>query len=125
MIYMDKKQIELLEKLEHGMVYQFHVGCGLDDEIRYLIDKKLCTARVDIADDLYMLTQDGIHLLASEKENAQKVAEEIANKKAEKNTEFRFQLFNSILGAVVGSMATLFVEHFFEIIHFINSILQS
>lgn len=53
------------------------------------------------------------------------MAEEIANKKAEKNTEFRFQLFNSILGAVVGSMATLFIEHFSEIIHFINSTLQS
>lgn len=48
--------------------------------------------------------------------------QESAEKKAEKSKDRNFQLINTLLGAVVGSLVTLLVEHFPQIIRFLCSL---
>lgn len=57
------------------------------------------------------------------KDVAQKYAAEEEAKRAERANR-RFQLFNTLLGAVVGSVLTLIVEHFSEILSFLDGLMH-
>lgn len=45
---------------------------------------------------------------------------ERAEQKAEKAKDRRFQIFNTLVGAVAGAIVTLLIEHFAEIISFVR-----
>ena len=47
--------------------------------------------------------------------------EERAQDHAEKRRAEKIQIVSAIIGAVVGSVLTLFVEHFFEILEFLRT----
>lgn len=55
----------------------------------------------------------------------QELRDKAASEKAEKTKDRRFQLLNTLLGAVVGALLTLFVEHFSEILAFFKGLSQS
>ncbi len=70
------------------------------------------------------LTGEGYTVLdkvrSAEEKRLYKRRQNMADKKAEKNIDRRFQLFNTLLGAVVGAVLTLLIEHLPDIIAFIN-----
>lgn len=111
---MNTKTRDLMRRLDEGMVYRFFEGGGMDDEMHDLLRRDICQAREDLAPDFYMLTQKGKDLLCAEDKNAEKVAKHAAEKKADR----RFQLANSVISAIIGSVVTLLVEHFPEITTF-------
>jgi len=57
-------------------------------------------------------------------EFADKMRHERAEKEAEKKSDRRFQTKQTLLGAVVGSILTLLVEHFSGIVSFISGLLH-
>ena len=70
------------------------------------------------------LTGEGYTVLdkvrSAEEKRLYKRRQNMADKKAEKNIDRRFQLFNTLLGAVVGAVLTLLIEHLPDIIAFIK-----
>lgn len=70
------------------------------------------------------ITDIGKEALYEFDEFTEKSRKESAAKKSEKKSDRRFQLLNTLLGAVIGSVATLFIEHFPEIAHFVWSLFQ-
>ena len=68
----------------------------------------------------YYLSDKGLAALQEQKELCDKAAEE----KSAKRTDRKFQIALSLVSAVIGSLVTLFVEHFSEILSCIHSVLQ-
>lgn len=129
---MTNEQWFMMMRLEHGMEWTWHLDQNADDILRYLISRGLCEAREDFRRNWLQLSQEGKILLqeyrensAAEKKKLEQWREEMAEKEAEKKVEHRFQLLNTLFGAVVGSLLTLFVEHFSEVLAFFERISQS
>lgn len=53
------KQINMLFRLENGMVWTWHIHPEEDNILLFLMDHNLCMAREDIAPGMLCLTQDG------------------------------------------------------------------
>lgn len=77
-------------------------GCEQLEEERA---RRATASIATIHDDLSQMNED--------------MRQERAEQKAEKSKDRHFQLFNTLLGAVVGSLVTLLVEHFREITAFV------
>lgn len=65
------------------------------------------------------ITQLGRDALEEFECSADKVRQESAEKKAEKKSDRRFQLLDTLFGAVIGSLLTLLAEHHASVINFI------
>lgn len=55
---------------------------------------------------------------------AQQMNNQHSEEKAEKAKDRRFQLINTLVGAVLGGMVTLLVEHFSGIVELVIPLLQ-
>lgn len=64
------------------------------------------------------ITQLGQDALEKFEYSANKVHQESAEKKAEKKSDRRFQLLDTLFGAVIGSLLTLLAEHHDCVINF-------
>lgn len=117
-----------------------HFGMGeyrkTRDALKDLCSRDLLCCKQGYLDtlDLFSLTAKGYELLEGEREHRAAVSiatihddlsqmnedmrQDRTEQKAEKSKDRRFQLFNTLLGAVLGSLVTLLVEHFGEIIAF-------
>ena len=102
---------------QNGYIYQpiaitMHYILGLTDKgeqyVRSLTEEAP-TAHVELT------------LSAEEHERLDKKDSE---EKAEKQRDRKYQVFSSILSAVVGSLLTLLIEHFKSILEFISSLLS-
>ena len=67
----------------------------------------------------YYLSDKGLAALQEQKELRDKAAEDATAKR----TERKFQIALSLTSAIIGSLITLFVEHFPQIVDYIRSIL--
>ena len=70
------------------------------------------------------LTDKGRLFVARHEQEQKKLREKAAENKASKQDERKFQIALSLISAVVGSLITLFVEHFAQILEFVSSVLQ-
>ena len=70
----------------------------------------------------YRLTLAGEDALAEYERRQNEMSEQRAQKCADKISDRRFQLLNSFLSAVTGSLLTLLVEHWESVIKFIRDL---
>lgn len=110
-MYSDK-QYALLEKLEDGLVWEWHMDRDADEVLRFLMNEGIITPREDLKHGLLKLTQKGSAVLSehrAELENLKKQADEKLQdkieKKAEKKREHIFQIFLTVFGFVLGVIA--------------------
>jgi len=86
---------------------------------KYIVKHRISLPDGQISEDVICsITEPGRKALEEFEEHA----DVMADKSAEKKSDRRFQILNSLLSAVVGSLLTLFVEHFSEIIQFIGNL---
>ncbi len=69
---------------------------------------------------IYVIVNLGEQALEEFEEHARQMSEERAQKKSDR----RFQILNSLLSAVAGSLLTLLVEHFLELMDFLGKFFQ-
>lgn len=72
---------------------------------------KLLSPAAGLLSSPLVLTPSGAAALSTKNDCTNQMAEEAANKKAEKKADRRFHLFNTLLGAIIGAIATLLIEH--------------
>lgn len=78
------------------------------------------TARIGITPFGTSLLSAHQEKISTEQHHAEEVAQQAAEKKAEKKSNRRFQLFDTLLGALVGAALTLLVEHFSDLLAFFH-----
>lgn len=106
-----RKHRQVLETLKEGAIWT-ELSVEQQEAVRYLEGLGLARARVDIKDDLWMLTEKGEAVwddLQARDEQAKKEADEHAKEKAEqrkeKRSERRFRILEGFLaGAVFTNM---------------------
>lgn len=140
-MYLREDQIELMERIEPGLVWKWHVDPETDSKIIHLRELDLVQAREDIKHDLLCLTESGKSVLDLERQKRREQAEQKRREEAAEavrlqerredieNAERRYRGQNKVtieaafisgsLGFVLGVVA----EHRFEIIHFFSSFL--
>lgn len=122
---MDQKLFDLMEWLESGLYWKWHVNENVDEMLRFLMENGFCEAREDIGHDLLKLTQKGKMGLelarkqAAEKAEKQSEKEAAETKRLEERKEdraaeerrYKGQNWTTILAAILGSAVTLLIEH--------------
>lgn len=96
------------------------------ETIGCVTDPKLCSVRAT-AIGVQELMQDSEKCekeKSAEQKRLQELDRQMSKEQADQKREFRFQLFNTLLGALVGAVLTLLVEHFTGIISAITSLVQ-
>ena len=73
---------------------------------------------------IHFITQKGEAKLKELEDMAQQMNNQHSEEKAEKAKDRRFQLINTLVGAVLGGMVTLLVEHFSGIVELVISLLR-
>lgn len=71
---------------------------------------------------LWELTPSGIQALNEFENSLQKLNDKITKEQAVKKADRRFNLFNTVLGAVLGALLALAAEHLSEILKFFSAI---
>lgn len=105
------EQLSYLERCASGLVWTWHKIPSEDEILRFLIDEGLISPRVDIADDLIMITQKGLQTLQEFYERS--------GKHSKKEAQRRFQNKVSVaqvLVPLVVFILGLIVEHFSNIL---------
>lgn len=75
-----------------------------------------------MSDGRYTITSTGREVLELEEQRIQEQAQKMAEEKAEKRKDRCFQLLNSLFSAAAGALLTLSVEHFPAILDFLKSL---
>ena len=103
---------QMLEKLQKGAVWT-ELTVEQQEALHYLEKLGLVGARVDIAADLWLLTEKGkavLQELQTRDDQAQKEADKQAKEKAEqkreKRSERRFRILELFLAALMGAVFT-------------------
>lgn len=73
---------------------------------------------------LWTLTPAGQKALNDFEYSAQEKADKMSNDETVKKAERKFNLFNTVLGAVLGAVITLVIQNFAEILDFFISLFQ-
>lgn len=138
---MTREQIAMIERLEGGLVWEWHTNLEVDDILRYLMDEGICRAREDIRPGLLQLTQEGRILLDAHRDNCAQAKKEEADQNAQealrlkersediateerrhqeqKSTQIKTTLLSSALSFVAGVLA----EHHLQIAEFFRDLL--
>lgn len=88
-MHLREDQIELLERIEPGLVWEWHIDPESDSRLLYLRDLGLVQAREDIKHNLLCLTELGKSLLEHERQKLREQAEQ--NRKEETAEAARLQ----------------------------------
>lgn len=115
---------ELLRYRGDGIQFSGHK----DETTEYLIGKRYIIGYHPISSDgsvcgetvTWVITEPGKRALEEFEEYARKMSYE----RAEKKSDRRFQVLNTLLSAVVGSLLTLLVEHFSKILELLRKLFQ-
>lgn len=138
---MTREQIAMLERLENGLPWRWHIRPKEDDILRYLMAQGLCRAREDIRPGLLQLTQEGCVLLEAHrdqctqaqkeeadqnaiealrlKERSEDIATEERRHQEQKSTQIKTTLLSSALSFVAGVLA----EYHLQIAEFFRKII--
>lgn len=136
-------QIELMERIEPGLVWDWHIDPETDSKIIYLRDLGLVQAREDIKHNLLCLTESGKSVLDLARQNRceqaeQRRREETAEatrlqerREDKEDAERRYRGQNkvtieaAIISGSLGFVLGVIAEHRLEIIQFFNSIFHT
>lgn len=127
-MHLTDEQIDCLRLFESGFVWHWHENSSSDRLVRFLLEQGLVDTRVDIAPGFHIISERGkiaLSELSAKQNELQQRADYVAQQKAEKKRDRRFQFANTVLGAVLGSCLTLFADHFSEILSLLESIVRS
>ena len=138
---MTREQIAMMERLEVGLVWEWHISQEEDDILRYLMDEGICRAREDIRPGLLHLAQKGRILLEAHRDQCAQAQKEEANQNAlealrlkersediaaeerrhqeQKSTQIKTTLLSSALSFVAGVLA----EYHLQIAEFFGKFL--
>ena len=84
-----KDQIELLERVEPGLVWDWHIDPETDSKIIYLRDLGFVQAREDIKHNLLCLTESGKGVLDLTRQNRCEQAEQRRREEAAESTRIQ------------------------------------
>ena len=139
---MNWKLVELMEFMESGIYWKWHVNPPVDDMLRYLMQEGCCEAREDIAPDLLRLTQKGRDALEYARDiaaqEAKKMADEEAREakrlkeriedKADEERRYRGQknatIIAACLSASIGFFLGLLADHYGNIVDVVIKLLH-
>ncbi len=135
---MTDNQMKMLNRLSHGVRWEWFCDPETDDLLRYLMQEGLCAAREDIAPGMLMLTQKGQAALdglrkqeneAAKREFDKQCAEakrieERRQDHADAERRYRTQNKIAIIMPLITFALGVLVEHFYGIFGFISSLLH-
>lgn len=139
---MTKKQLEIMDKLEKGFAWEWHIHHEEDDVLRYLMEQGICRSREDIRSGWLELTQKGLVLLDAHRNQCTQAHQEEADQKAKETlrikersedmaTEERrhqeqksTQIKAAFLSAGLSFVAGVFAEHFLQVVEIFRKILS-
>lgn len=119
------EQIAMLERVQNGLLWKWHIDEKSDEVLYFLMDSPACVqARADIHPDLLVLTERGKAELQT-CHNMRKQTENEAQEKANSKRQQRFQnkiAVAQVLVPAVTFIIGLLVEHFAGLVRWFVSL---
>ena len=101
--------IDFAELINHGKTDTGWEPTADQALINKLIDAKVLSGKTE-AHSTITFGKEGLLRLRDLQQAADNLSKQMTDKQSEKNADRRFQLFNTLLGAVIGAVATLLAQ---------------